>query len=72
MPLFKIGDYVQHIDSLVPEYMKFGRVVRIIPNPNAPEHLTEYEVDFSSSLRVTLYQIQLRLSEDPLSQGSTP
>jgi hypothetical protein len=70
MPLFKIGDYVERVDSLVPPYMKFGCIVGVIPNPNGPEHLTEYEVEFTS-MRATLYQIQLRLVEDPLSRSST-
>ena len=70
MPLFKIGDYVERVDSLAPEYMKSGRVVRVTPNPNGLEHLTEYEVEFTSR-QATLYQIQLRLVEDPLSRSST-
>ncbi len=48
--------------TLVPEYMKFGRIVRVIPHPDLPEHLTEYEVDFKFVV-TTFYQSQLPLSD---------
>jgi len=41
MALFKVGDRVKRVGPLVPEYMKTGRVVRVIPHPQLPEHFTE-------------------------------
>ena len=69
MPLFKIGDHVERVGPLVPEYMKFGQIVRVVLRPDLPEYLTEYEVDFESRRElahhiVTLYQTQLRLVID--------
>jgi len=69
MSLFKIGDHVERVGPLVPEYMKFGHVVRVIPHPDLPEYLTEYEVDFDSRRELahhvaTVYQTQLRLIVD--------
>jgi hypothetical protein len=70
MPLFKVGDQVERVGSFVPDYMKFGRVVRIIPNRALPDFLTEYEVDFEylmdghtcEHIVGTFYQTQLRLA----------
>jgi hypothetical protein len=67
MPLFKVGDYVERVGTLVPQYMKFGRIVSVIPHPDLPEHLTEYEVDFKFVV-ATFYQSQLRLSGPPPSE----
>jgi hypothetical protein len=64
MPLFKVGDYVERVGTLVPPYMKFGRIVRVIPHEDLPEHLTEYEVDFKFVI-ATFYQSQLRLAKAP-------
>jgi hypothetical protein len=64
MPLFKVGDYVERVGTLVPTYMKHGRIVRVIPHPDLPDHLNEYEVDFQFAV-ATFYQSQLRLAEHP-------
>jgi hypothetical protein len=66
MPHFKTGDHVERVGPLVPEYMKFGQIIRIIPHPDLPEHLTEYDVDFKSPGASThsvgtFYEAQLRL-----------
>jgi hypothetical protein len=29
MPLFKVGDYVERVGTLISEYMKFGRIIRV-------------------------------------------
>ena len=69
MPRFKVGDHVERVGALVPHYMKFGHIVRVIPHPGSPEYLTEYEVDFESTGELahhvaTFYQTQLRLVID--------
>jgi len=66
MPLFKIGDHVERVGPLVPQYMKFGQIVGVILHADLPEYLTEYEVDFESRRELarhiaTFYQTQLRL-----------
>jgi hypothetical protein len=61
MPLFKVGDRVERVGSIVPEYMKFGRILRVSPRPpELPDYLTEYEVDFKFIV-ATFYETQLRL-----------
>jgi len=69
MALFKVGDRVERVGPLVSEYMKFGRIVRVISHPDLPDDLTEYEVDFESPGELThwvatFYQTQLRLVVD--------
>jgi hypothetical protein len=32
MPRFKVGDLIERVGMLVPEYMKNGIVIRVIPN----------------------------------------
>jgi hypothetical protein len=66
-PKFKLGDSVERIDPLCPPYMHTGQITRVIPNtnPDAPEWLTEYEIDFGYSVTVTLYERQLRLVKLP-------
>ena len=64
MALFKVGDYVERVGTVVPLYMKFGRVLRVIPHPELPEHLTEYEVNFHFVI-ATFYETQLRLAQSP-------
>jgi len=63
MPNFKIGDRVERIGPLVPEYMRNGTVVRVIPNAYGLELFTEYEVDFGDRI-VKFYQTELRLVEE--------
>jgi hypothetical protein len=62
MPKFKIGDRVERIGVLVPNYMRKGVVTRIIPNPQGIEWFTEYEVNFDNRVIATFYQTQLRLA----------
>jgi len=64
MALFNIGDYVERVGTAVPEHMRFGQIIRVIPRPNLPEHLTEYEVRFQVVVG-TFYHSQLRLAEEP-------
>ena len=71
MPLFKVGDYVERIGTLVPEYMKFGRIVRVIPQNDLPEHLNEYEVDFKLVV-ATFCQKQLRFAVAPPMDEAPP
>jgi hypothetical protein len=40
MPKFKVGDHVERIGSLVPEYMRSGIVTRVIPNQQGHHLLT--------------------------------
>ena len=63
MPRFKVGDQVERIGSLIPTYMKSGRVMRVIPHPDLPEHFTEYEIDFKFVV-ATFYESQLKLAQD--------
>jgi hypothetical protein len=67
MPKFKIGDHVERIGVLVPEYMRHGVVTRVIPNTetNGLDWLTEYEVNFDNQQIATFYETQLRLVESP-------
>ena len=64
MARFKVGDYVERVGTLVPEYMKSGPVVRVILHPELPEQFTEYEIDFKFVV-ATFYEIQLRLAGSP-------
>ena len=61
MPKFKVGDPVERIGTLVPEYLKRGTVKRVIPHEDLPEDLTEYEIDFKFTI-ATFYQRQLKLA----------
>jgi hypothetical protein len=60
MPLFQVGDKVERTGSLVPQYMKRGTVVAVIPNVSGQDHFTQYEVDFGQGIVVTFYETQLR------------
>ena len=74
MPLFKVGDHVERVGSIVPEYMKFGRILCVSPRPpELPDYLTEYEVDFKFIV-ATFYQTQLRLvaTDEDSSQSLLP
>ena len=61
MPKFKIGDHVERIGSLVPEYMRSGIVTKVIPNKDGMDWFTEYEVNFGNKTIAVFYQTQLRL-----------
>jgi hypothetical protein len=60
MPRFQVGDKVERAGSLVPQYMKKGTVVAVIPNMSGQDHFTQYEVDFGKGIVVTFYETQLR------------
>jgi hypothetical protein len=61
MPKFRVGDGVERIGALVPDYMRSGDIVRVIPNEDGLELFTEYEVNFNNQLVATFYETQLRL-----------
>jgi len=61
MPLFRVGDRVERIGVLGPQWMKVGIITRVIPNEYGIESATEYEVDFGELAKATLYQVELRL-----------
>lgn len=60
MPKFKVGERVERIGSLVPEYMRSGVITRI-PNPQDQELFTEYEVNYGNRVIAIFYETQLRL-----------
>ena len=62
VPKFKVGERVERIGSLVPEYMRSGVVTRVIPNPQGQDLFNEYEVDFGNQLIAIFYETQLRLA----------
>jgi hypothetical protein len=62
MPKFKVGDHVERIGSLVPEYMRSGIVTRVIPNQQG-HHL--FKVNFGNQVIALFYETQLRLVESP-------
>jgi hypothetical protein len=62
MPKFKVGDEVERIGSLVPDYLQSGIIVRVIPHQQGmPDIFTEYEVNFSNKTIAIFYETQLRL-----------
>jgi hypothetical protein len=65
MAMFKIGDHVERMGSLIPQYMREGVVLRIFPNKNGVPWLTEYEVNFGKQMTATFYESQLRLVKNP-------
>ena len=62
MPKFAVGDYVERIGSLVPEYMPNGVVIRLIPNDQGLDLFNEYEVNFGNQVIANFYETQLRLA----------
>ena len=60
MPKFNVGDRVERIGTLIPDYMKEGTVTRVIPNADLPDDFTEYGVDFKFVV-ATFYERQLKL-----------
>lgn len=61
MPKFKVGDHVERIGTLVPEYMKNGLILTVIPNQDGQDWFTQYEVNFGDQQIATFYETQLRL-----------
>ena len=62
MPKFAVGDYVERIGSLVPEYMRSDVIIRVIPNDQGLDLFNEYEVNFGDQVIAIFYQTQLRLA----------
>jgi len=62
MPKFAVGDHVERIGSLVPEYMRSGVITRVIPNDQGQDLFNEYEVNFSNQVVAILYESQLQLA----------
>jgi hypothetical protein len=62
MPKFAVGDYVERIGSLVPEYMRSGVIIRVIPNDQGLDLFNEYEVNFGNQVIAIFYENQLRLA----------
>jgi len=61
MPRFAVGDHVERIGSLVPEYMRSGVIIRVIPNDQGLDMFNEYEVNFGNQVIAIIYENQLRL-----------
>jgi hypothetical protein len=59
--MFQIGDCIERIGPLVPQYMRRGVVTCVMVNKDGIEWLTEYQVDFGHQLIATFYEPQLRL-----------
>jgi hypothetical protein len=70
MPQFKIGDRVERVGALVPDYMRRGIVVRVIPNKDGGDVFTEYQVNFNDTVIATFYGTQLRLVQSHQNSGS--
>jgi hypothetical protein len=62
MPKLKVGDQVERVGSLVPEYMKSGVITRVIPNDQGQDLFNEYEVNFGNQVVAILYESQLQLA----------
>ncbi len=62
MPKFAVGDLVERIGSLVPEYMRSGVITRVIPNDQGQDLFNEYEVNFGNQVIAIFYETQLRLA----------
>jgi hypothetical protein len=69
MPRFKVGDHVERIGPLIPQYVRSGVVTRIIPNKDGLDWFTEYEVNFDDTLIATFYETQLQLVQPPLGRA---
>ena len=60
MSKFNPGDHVERIDTLVPIYMKSGRVLSVLSHADSNEELTEYDVEFKYAI-ARFYEGQLKL-----------
>lgn len=60
MPRFKVGDHVERVGTLVPDYMKNGVVIRVMPNQEM-DWFSQYEVEFGYQQIAIFYETQLRL-----------
>jgi hypothetical protein len=61
MAKFKVGDRIERIGSLVPEWMRSGVIMRVIPNDQGQDLFNEYEVNFGNQVIAIFYETQLRL-----------
>ena len=61
MAKFAVGNQVERVGVLVPDYMRYGTVIRVIANNLGDDVFYEYEVDFGSRAIGTFYEPQLRL-----------
>jgi len=52
------------IGTLVPEYMREGTIVRVIPNDQGLDLFNEYEVNFGNQVIALLYESQLQLAAE--------
>jgi hypothetical protein len=60
MTKFRIGDCVEWTSTfMVPACMRQGTIVRVIPRPELPDDLNEYDVQFPTQV-VRFYEKQLR------------
>ena len=59
--MFKVSDRVERVGPLVPSYMQYGTVIRVVPNKNDVNWLNEYEVNFGNQLIAIFHESQLRL-----------
>ena len=53
---FAVGDHVETIGSLVPEWMRSGVIIRVIPNDQGLDLFNEYEVIFGNNLIAIFYE----------------
>ena len=60
MAKFNVGDRVEWVGGLVSDSMREGTVIRVIPHPELPHGLDEYEVRFRFDTAI-FYEIELRL-----------
>jgi hypothetical protein len=61
MTRFNVGDWVEVVSVLTPQYMRAGRIIRVIPHPELPQGLDKYEVKFGLNTAY-LYETQLRVA----------
>jgi len=60
MAKFNVGDRVAWVGALVSDAMREGIVIRVIPHPELPQGLDEYEVRFRFDTAI-FYEIELQL-----------
>jgi hypothetical protein len=61
MSKFTLGDHVERVGVLVPEYMRYGTIIRVSANNVGEDVFYEYEVAFNNQMIGTFYEPQLRL-----------
>jgi hypothetical protein len=60
---FKVGDHVERVGTLVPEFMRSGTVIRVVPNEVLGDLFAKYEVNFGDRMIATFYEPQLQLAQ---------